>query len=72
MGGPDYEFPFTCNVVAEMVEDRVYGDVVNPSPAGRSGAGVKVTTKELGLSVEGREQVELVSSRWTPPRSKVE
>lgn len=61
-GGADYEFPVTCNVIAEMVTDAVYGDPVNPSPAGRAGALVKVGTRELGINWEGRDQIELVSA----------
>jgi len=65
-GGPDYEFPVTCNVVAEMMTDKVYGDSVNPSPASRAGALVKVGARELGTNLKGREEIELVSAFRRP------
>jgi len=59
----DLEIPFTCNIIAEMVEDKVFGDPVNPSPAARAGAQLKLGAREIGTTVEGREIVEVVSSR---------
>jgi len=60
--GLNLDIPFTCNLVAEIVEDRVYGNIVNPSPAARAGAVVKVGAKELGLNSEGRDQLQVVSA----------
>jgi hypothetical protein len=60
---PLWEIPITCNVIAEMVEDKVFGDPVNPSPAARGGATVKVTARELGTSWEGIPQLQVVSAR---------
>jgi hypothetical protein len=60
---PQYQIPVTCNVIGEMVEDRVFGDPVNPSPVARGGATVKVAAKEVGLGIEGQQQVEIVSAR---------
>lgn len=59
----DLQIPFTCNIIAEMVSDRVYGDLVNPSPAARAGAQVKAAARELGTNIEGKEVIEVVSSR---------
>jgi hypothetical protein len=67
-GGPDYEYPVTVNLVGDMVEDEVYGDVVNPSPPSRPGAMVKVAARELGTSTEGRDQIDLVASHPRPRR----
>ena len=65
----NYQYPVTCNVVAEMVTDTVYGDPVNPGPAARAGALVKVGARELGLNIDGREQIELVSAAFEPNRT---
>jgi hypothetical protein len=55
--------PFTACLVIELLEDRVYGDPLNPSPAGRAGANVKVGAKEVGKK-DGRDQLELRSLRY--------
>jgi len=60
----DVEIPFTCYAVAELVEDYVFGDIVNPSPAGRAGANVKLGAKDMGVSIVGRRQFDLVSARY--------
>ena len=59
--------PFTCNLVIEILEDRMIGDIVNPGPYARAGAVVKVGARELGLSTELRDRVQIVSSRYVPP-----
>lgn len=61
----DVEIPFTCYAVAELVEDYVFGDIVNPSPAGRAGANVKLGAKDMGVSIVGRRQFDLTSARYT-------
>ena len=61
----DVEIPFTCYAVAELVEDYVFGDIVNPSPAGRAGANVKLGAKDMGVSIVGRRQYDLVSARYS-------
>ena len=53
--------PFTCNLVAEIIEDKVYGNIVNPSPAARSGATVKVGMREMGMDSDGRDRAHVVS-----------
>jgi len=61
-----FDIPFTCNLVAEILTDKVYGDLVNPSPAARSGALVKVGARELSQSSSGRDQLQIVSSYRRP------
>ena len=62
VAGNNLNVPFTCNLVAEIVEDRVYGNIVNPSPAARAGAVVKVGARELGRDSEGRDRLQVVSA----------
>lgn len=61
---PIWDIPVTCNLVAEMVEDKVFGDVVSPSAGARGGATVKVAVREVGVNERGKEQLELVSARY--------
>jgi hypothetical protein len=60
------EVPFGCFLVAEMVEDKVFGDPASVGPYARAGALTKMGAKELGLSIDGRDQIEVVSSGWLP------
>lgn len=59
------EIPFSCYIVADLVEDYVFGDVVNPSASARAGANVKLGAKDLGVSMAGRHQYDLTSARYT-------
>lgn len=63
---PPLEIPFTANLIVDILEDKVFGDPRNPSPASRAGATVKVGVRELGLSWEQREQIEVVSPHFVP------
>ena len=64
----DMNIPFTCYVVADLVEDYVFGDPVNNSPPARAGANVKLGAKDLGISPAGRRQFDLQSARRPPKR----
>lgn len=55
--------PVTAALVVEMLEDRVFGDPLNPSPASRAGANVKVGAKEVGKK-KGRDRLQLRSLRY--------
>ena len=64
----DTNIPFTCYVVADLVEDYVYGDPVNNSAPARAGANLKLGAKDLGISPAGRRQFDLQSARRPPKR----
>ena len=64
----DMNIPFTCYVVADLVEDYVFGDPVNNSAPARAGANVKLGAKDLGISPAGRRQFDLQSARRPPKR----
>jgi hypothetical protein len=66
----DVSVPFTLNAVIDFLEDKVYGDPKNPSPASRAGANVKLGTRELGISWEGRDQLELQNPVYVPPSQR--
>ena len=55
--------PVTVSLVVEMMEDRVFGNPLNPSLASRAGANVKVGAKEVGKK-EGRSQLEIHALRY--------
>jgi hypothetical protein len=59
--------PFTACLVADILEDHVYGNLVNPSASGRPGAVVKVAAREEGLSWEGEDQVRVEVARRRIP-----
>jgi hypothetical protein len=59
--------PVTVSLVVELLEDRVFGNILNPSPASRAGANVKVGAKEVGKK-EGRDQLALRSLRYERPK----
>jgi hypothetical protein len=59
--------PVTVSLVVEMLEDRVFGNILNPSPASRAGANVKVGAKEVGEK-NGRDQLALRSLRYVRPK----
>ena len=63
-GGVDMNIPFSCYVVADLVEDYVFGDPVINSPAARAGANVKLGAKDMGLSPAGIRQYDLQSARY--------
>jgi hypothetical protein len=65
----DTNIPFTCYVVADLVEDYVYGDPVNNSAPARAGANVKLGAKDLGISPAGRRQFDLQSARHPTKRT---
>ena len=63
-GGVDLNIPFSCYVVADLVENYVFGDpVINSAPA-RAGANVKLGAKDMGLSPAGVRQYDLQSARY--------
>jgi hypothetical protein len=63
-GGVNMNIPFSCYVVADLVEDYVFGDPVINSPAARAGANVKLGAKDMGLSPAGVRQYDLQSARY--------
>jgi hypothetical protein len=58
------DLPFTVHLIAEMLEDTVFGDVVTPSPAGRSGANVKLAANYVGISSGGKPQFHVVNPTY--------
>ena len=64
----DTNIPFTCYIVADLVEDYVFGDPVNNTVTARAGANVKLGAKDLGISPAGRRQFDLQSARRPPKR----
>tara|TARA_Y100000034_G_scaffold115525_1_gene152756 strand:- start:1716 stop:3104 length:1389 start_codon:yes stop_codon:yes gene_type:complete len=58
--------PFSCNLVAEMIEDRVFGNPAVPSASARKGAQVKLSATKLGQTSEGRERLQIQSSGYIP------
>jgi hypothetical protein len=60
----DMSIPFSCYVVADLVEDYVFGDPVVNSAAARAGANVKLGAKDMGLSPAGKHQFDLQSIRY--------
>lgn len=58
--------PVTACLVIELLEDRVFGDPLSPSPVSRAGANVKVGAREVGQK-DGRDQLELRSLRYKRP-----
>jgi len=65
----DMNIPVTCYVVADLVEDYVFGDPVNNSAAARAGANIKLGAKDLGISPAGRRQFDLQSARHPTKRT---
>ncbi len=59
----DVHIPFSCYVIADLVEDFVFGNPLNPSTAGRAGANVKLGAKDVGISRAGIHQYDLTSAR---------
>ena len=59
--------PVTVALVVELLEDRVFGNIMNPSPAARAGATVSVGTREVGKK-DGRDQLALRSLRYERPK----
>lgn len=68
---PRLEIPFTANLIVDILEDKVFGDPVNPSPVSRAGATIKLGTRELGVSWEGHQQIEVVSPHYIPRRLRL-
>ena len=64
MAGVDMNIPFSCYIVADLIEDYVFGDPVVNSPASRAGANIKLGAKDLGLSPAGIRQYDLQSARY--------
>lgn len=62
--------PFCVMGVFDYLEDKVYGDPKNPSPSSRAGANVKLGTRDLGLSYDGKEQFELQNPIYVPPNRR--
>jgi len=62
--GTAIQIPFSCNLVIEILSDRVYGNPRNPGPYARSGAVTKAGALDFGVSSMGRPQLQVVSSRY--------
>ena len=58
------DLPFTVHLIAEMLQDTVFGDVVTPSPAGRSGANIKLAANYVGISSGGKPQFHVVNPTY--------
>lgn len=56
--------PFSCFIVADLVEDYVFGDPLINSASSRAGANVKLGAKDLGMSRAGVHQYDLSSARY--------
>lgn len=63
-GGVEMNIPFSCYIVADLIEDYVFGDPVVNSPAARAGANIKLGAKDMGLSPAGVHQYDLQSARY--------
>ena len=60
----DVIIPFSCYIVADLVEDYVFGDPVIGSASSRAGANVKLGAKDLGMSRAGVHQYDISSARY--------
>ena len=58
--------PFSCNLVAEMIEDRVFGNPAVPSASARKGAQVKLSATKLGQTSEGQKRLQIKSAGYIP------
>jgi hypothetical protein len=58
--------PFSANLVIELLDDFVLGDIVNPSPSSRAGAQVRVGLRDRGVDASGRPMMEVVAPRYVP------
>ena len=67
LAGDYLEVPVSFNLVADILEDKVFGDPLVPSPASRAGAQVRLGLKELGRTTRGTEQVQMVNPGYRPP-----
>jgi hypothetical protein len=68
-GADGLAIPFSCNLVVEILEDKLIGDPVNPGPYARAGALIKAGTREMGLTTgilggPPREVFQITSSRY--------
>jgi hypothetical protein len=68
--GPPLEIPFTANLIVDILEDATFGNVRNPSAVSRAGATVQLSTRDIGITPSGREQVEVVSPHYRRPRER--
>ena len=57
--------PVTCNLIVDILQDKIMGDLVNPSPASRAGAVMMAGAVDVGASVQGKQQLQLVSAQKT-------
>ena len=57
----EIELPFTIHLIAEIVEDRVFGDIAMPSTASRPGAMLKLAARHVGANAEGVPQLHVVN-----------
>jgi len=57
----EIDLPFTIHLIAEIVEDRVFGDIATPSPASRPGAMLKLAARHVGVNAEGVPQLHVVN-----------
>ena len=64
--GAALAMPFSCNLVAEMIEDRVFGNPAVPSASARKGAQVKLSATKLGQTSEGHERLQIKSAGYVP------
>ena len=61
------EVPITFNVVGDMLEDRVMGDPIMPTPSSRAGAQVKLGVKDLGREPGGAQRLQIINPRYRAP-----
>ena len=61
------EVPVSFNLVADILEDKVFGDPLVPSPASRAGAQVRLGVRELGMTTSGVQQIQMVNPGYKPP-----
>jgi hypothetical protein len=67
LAGDSLEVPVSFNLVADILEDKVFGDPMVPSPASRAGAQVRLGLRELGRTTRGTDQVQMVNPGYRPP-----
>jgi hypothetical protein len=58
--------PFSADLIIEMVDDFVLGDVMNPSASARAGAQVRAGVREGLMSADGRSLLEVIAPRFVP------
>jgi len=69
LAGDTLEVPISFNVIGDMLEDKVFGDPVMPSPASRAGAQVHLGAKDLGQTSGGEQRLQIINPRYRLPVS---